>query len=64
MDHGCAFSIRPGDSIDGREFANAGCRDEGPDALDTSISIGGVSCIQLVGVADPEQPCGFNIVEQ
>lgn len=63
--HRKILAVRAGDRIENTQPSDSESHDAGADASSTSISIGGVPCIELIAAADQVKPgLGYKMVEQ
>ncbi len=53
MDYGDVFGVAARNGVEETQLANAEGSDDGRNALDSSITICGVACVELVTITDP-----------
>ena len=63
MNHRHMFSIGACDGINCRQLPGAICRKDGGEASDASVSISGITGIELIAAANPFQSCSCQIVQ-
>ena len=53
-----------GNGVDGGKLAYTVCRDQCTETLDSSVAISGIASVQLIGIANPDEPGRLDIVKK
>ncbi len=63
MHDGRMLGVGAANGVDGGEFADTEGGDEGAEAFDARVAVGGVGSVELIAVSYPEEVGGGDMVE-
>ena len=62
MDNGNEFRVGACNGVDGGKLADAESGDDGGNAVNTCVPVGGVSRVQFIAIADPVEASWLDVV--